>query len=124
MDLNKMKRNKCALESMNDYLLCEEDCDEFDAGYTQDDVEECGEILDDYIDSLIDLAGAADEDAILDCVRSVIVKLNRLNERCDYQIIETDQREELVPYIIQAAEQAGLSSDREDYDITEQWREW
>lgn len=109
---------------MTDYLSCQEDCDEFDAGYTQSEINECGDILDEYIDALIDLEGMADEEAILQCVEDVIMKLNRLNERCDYQIIETDQREELVPYIIQAAEQAGLSQERAEYDITEEWREW
>ena len=125
MDLNKMKRNKCALESMTEYLQCqEEDCDEYDAGYSQDEVDECGQILDEYIDTLIALGEDADDKSILRCVQRVVQKLNQLNERCDYQLIEIDQREEMVPYIIQAAEQAGLSTHRLEYDITEEWREW
>lgn len=125
MDLTKMKRNKCALESMTEYLQCHEDeCDEYDAGYTSEDVEECGAILDEYIDTLIALGDEADNRSIRRCVQQVVENLNRLNERCDYQLIETEQREEMVPYIIQAAEQAGLSIGRDEYDITEQWREW
>lgn len=125
MDLNKMKRNKCALESMTEYLLCrQDDCEEYDAGYTQDEVNECGEVLDEYIDTLIALGDEADDKSIMRCVQRVVQKLNQLNERCDYQLIETDQREEMVPYIIQAAEQAGLSLHRAEYDITEEWREW
>lgn len=110
---------------MTEYLLChEDDCDDYDAGYTQYEVNECGEILDEYIDTLIALGDEADDKAIMRCVQQVVQKLNQLNERCDYQLIETDQREEMVPYIIQAAEQAGLSLHRAEYDITEEWREW
>ena len=37
MDLNKMKRNKCALESMTEYLQCqEEDCDEYEIRIVKD----------------------------------------------------------------------------------------
>ena len=110
---------------MTEYLQCqEEDCDEYDAGYSQDEVDECGQILDEYIDTLIALGEDADDKSILRCVQRVVQKLNQLNERCDYQLIEIDQREEMVPYIIQAAEQAGLSTHRLEYDITEEWREW
>ena len=101
MYLNKMKRNKCALESMTEYLQCqEEDCDEYDAGYSQDEVDECGQILDEYIDTLIALGEDADDKSILRCVQRVVQKLNQLNERCDYQLIEIDQREELFHNII------------------------
>ena len=55
-------------------------------------------------------------------VKTAVVKLNKLNDRCDGSLIETDQREQLCELIITAARGAGLSSDK--YDITEEWREW
>ncbi len=56
------------------------------------------------------------------CVQKVVQALNTLNEKCDYCLIETDQREYLVPFIEEAAVTAGLTIPKND--ITEEWREW
>lgn len=78
-------------------------------------------LLDEYIDTLIKIKEPKNSAQILKCVESVVEKLNKLNEKCDFDLIETDQREELVPYIIDAAKLAGLVTAG---DITEKWREW
>lgn len=60
------------------------------------------------------------EEEILECVKSVVIGLNELNEKYD-DFIETMEREDLFELITEAARISGLES--ED-DITEEWREW
>ena len=47
--------------------------------------------------------------------------MNVLNEKCEYELIETDQREDICKFIITAVNVAGLKTDE---DVTEEWREW
>jgi len=83
-----------------------------EVGYTQDDIDECSMILDEYIDDLVMLKEPKSNEQIVECVEKVIKRLNNLNEKCEFSLIETDQREELVPFIIDAAELAGLVTDK------------
>lgn len=127
MSLEKLKGNTDVLKSMIDYLYVDFKTGELgdeinDVGYIQEDIDECGVILDKYIDKLISISEPRSNEQILLCVEKVVKDLNSLNEKCDYSIIETDQREDLVLYIINAASLAGLVT--EDEDITEEWREW
>ena len=48
-------------------------------------------------------------------------KLNEFNEKHDYSIIETDQREGIGDLIDHVIQQSGHSVTE---DITEEWREW
>ena len=58
-----------------------------------------------------------------DIVKNTVLALNELNEKCEYSLIETDQREDICEYIIQTAYTFNfIESDSED--ITEEWREW
>ena len=118
----KVKKNDDILRSMIDYMNFEDEDDDedFDCGYTQKDIDKCGKILDKYIDELV--AAKRDENKIMESVKSVIIALNELNAKCDYTLIETDQREYLCPFIEDAAVVAGLPQPKED--ITEEWREW
>ena len=61
------------------------------------------------------------EQAIRDAVKQAVLALNALNKRCNGNLIETDQREDICELILVAAAQAGLHTDE---DITEEWREW
>ena len=118
----KEKKNEDILRSMIDYLnfALEESDDDSDCGYTQENIDECAAILDNYIDELEKCK--QDETLIMECLKNVILELNNLNEKCDYLIIETDQREYLCPFIEVAAVPAGLPQPKDD--ITEEWREW
>ena len=95
---------------------------DFDAGYTQADIDRCAKILDEFLSSLEGVPRGEKNDSILKAVKTVVVKLNKLNERCDGLLIETDQREQLCALIIAATKRAGLVSSV--HDITEEWREW
>lgn len=108
-----------ALAGMREYLAGVIDSGG-EPGYTAADVGECGRILDAY---LARVAGAThgDQDSIRAAVQEVVLALNVLNERCNGNLIETDQREQLCELILRAASAAGVGSGE---DITEPWREW
>lgn len=124
-----MKLKKKTLDGMIDYMKyggADDENDpeydpEFDAGYTQKHVDQCSKIIDDLFDSLKAVSGAKRQESIMKAVKTAVVKLNKLNDKCDGGLIETDQREDFCELIISAAKQAGLESDD---DITEEWREW
>ena len=95
---------------------------EFDAGYTQEHVDRCSEIIDDFLDSLDKAPEAQKNKYIMAAVKKTILKFNELNEECDSGLIETDQREDLAKLVNLAAKHAGLESSADD--ITYKWREW
>ena len=45
-----------------------------------------------------------------------------LNATCEYNLIETDPREDICSFIIRAGALAGFNA--ADEDVTEEWREW
>lgn len=124
MNLQSFKEKKFEdiISSMVDYMVVDEDDEDFDCGYSQKDIDECSKILDDYIDELIALNGNSDFDKLMKCVEKVVKALNKLNEKTDYCLIETDQREFLCPFIKDAAIESGLPKTNDD--ITYEWREW
>ena len=123
MDLLTMKARikEDILYSMYEYIepLDEDDDDLDEQEYTSEDVEECGKLLADFIDCLVTVKN--DTDKILGCVKTLILALNDLNERLDFSLIETEQREDICGFILSAVNEAGLKTDD---DITEEWRDW
>ena len=87
--------------------------------YTQDDVNECISLLSDYV---VKVLASDSRDKAMEIVKSTILKLNNLNEKCDYSLIETNEREQIAEIIILAGHEKGYNSI--DEDITEEWREW
>jgi len=127
MDLQKYKEKKFEkiISPMVDHMNHEsEDGKELcDCGYTQNDIDCCVNILDDYIDELITLVDRASESAILDSVKKVVLSLNELNENANYSLIEADQKECICQFIQDAATDAGLP--QTSTDITKDWwRMW
>ncbi len=124
-----IEMKKKIIENMNIYMNfggAEDENDpsfdpDFDAGYEKNHVNQCAKILDDFLAGLINRT-KLNRSSILIIVKEATVKLNELNESCDYSLIETDQREDLCELINSAAIEAGLDSD--EFDITEEWREW
>ena len=92
---------------------------ENDPSYTQDDVNLCIVTLFDYV---IKVFATGSKDEGMKIVKSTILKLNELNEKCDYSLIETNEREQIAEIIILAGSEMGYNSI--DDDITEEWREW
>ena len=90
-----------------------------DVSYDEQHVAECERILNEHATSIDRSRDAA---AALVAVRNTVMKLNALNDRCDGALIETDQREQICEFIIQAGAMRGFN--RPDEDVTEEWREW
>ena len=88
--------------------------------YTDEDVALVQSILNDFVEQLAALRNPSD-DQIMEQVRSVVLKLNELNEARDY-FIETEEREWLWEAIQKSAEDCGLKN--APSDVTEEWREW
>ena len=98
----------------------EEPDDNFDCGYTSDDVDRCSSIIDAYLNDVAAKKGAA-ESEILIAIKTAVLQLNDLNDKCGGGLIETDQREDLCEILLVAAQQNGLTTTE---DVTEEWREW
>ena len=97
-----------------------QECGE-DAEFSVADVENCRTILKNYIYTL-DTLTDPDDDRIMDVVRQTVLALNELNERTDYALIETMEREAICMLVQDAAEECGLQAELDD--VTEAWREW
>jgi hypothetical protein len=95
---------------------------EFDAGYTREHVHQCSACIDDYLSSLEKTPEVGKDEYILAVVEKTVLRLNKLNDECDGNLIETDQREDLCKLIDIAARQSGLESSADD--ITYEWRNW
>ena len=87
--------------------------------YTKNDVNECENILNEY---LAEIANSKSKDEGMKIVKNTVERLNTLNEKCDFQLIETSEREQIAEIIILASSKKGYNKPKED--ITESWREW
>lgn len=116
IELYKKQIKENVVSAMLDYMSEDEYCD-----YSKKDVQKCESLLLDYIKELSGLENPTDE-SIMEQVKNVVVALNKLNEKTDYSLIETDAREEIWQIIQNSAIECGLSPDIED--VTEEWREW
>ena len=87
--------------------------------YTRNDVEKCMSLITTYLQE-IEHANSRKE--AMKIVEKTVLALNELNENCEYELIETDQREDIAAIIILAGSLKGFNS--RDEDITEDWREW
>lgn len=87
--------------------------------YSKNDVDECVKILNEY---LLEIKNSNSKEAGMKIVENTIKKLNKLNEKCNSELIETSEREQIAEIIILASSQKGYNTKEED--ITENWREW
>jgi hypothetical protein len=87
--------------------------------YTEKEVEMCMKIIDAF---LTELEHTKNKENGMKVVEKVVLELNVLNEKCEYELIETAQREQIAEIIILAGNLKGYNE--KDEDITEEWREW
>ena len=118
MNMNQYKKqvDETVIESMISFMTEWDDCD-----YTMEDIESCKNILYTYLDHLAAMDNPTD-DEIMKQVEITVLSLNDLNEKTDYALIETEEREAIWEVIQESAIARGLK-EYED-DITEEWREW
>lgn len=100
-------------KSMEDYMK------EANPSYSQKEVDECISILSEYTTSIYKSQSKKEG---MEVVKSTVLKLNALNEKCDLSLIETSEREQIAEIIILASHKMKYNS--MDEDITEEWREW
>lgn len=89
------------------------------ATYEEEDIDGCRDILLHHAD---ELEQASTRDEALKIVETTVNQLNDLNERAGQNLIETGERENICEFIIRAGAIMGFN--RDDEDITEEWREW
>ena len=90
-----------------------------ETAYTEKEVEKCMNIIDDYI---INIEKADSKKDAMFIVEKTVILLNEINEKCEYELIETEQREDIAEIIILSGSLKGFNT--RDDDITEEWREW
>lgn len=113
-DDKKLAETLAALvEGMREYM------GDGDAAYDANDIAECEAILTEHANVI---ARVGDREAALEKVRATVLKLNALNERCEGELIETDQREDICAFIIRVGYLRGFNDENED--VTEVWRDW
>lgn len=113
-DNQKIKNTKVFIKtSMLDYM------NDADVNYTEEDIEECITILNDHLDGLEKIKTKSEAKKL---VEETVLDLNDLNDDCDGDLIETDQRENICEIIIYGGFLMGFND--EDEDVTEEWREW
>lgn len=117
MDLKENKEIKAILESVKVGMI--EYIEPGETEYTESDVEKCMFIMNNFLSEISRLDSKENG---MQSVKKVVFELNGLNEKCEYELIETDQREQLAEIIILAGSLKGFNERNED--ITEEWREW
>lgn len=110
---NQIQEIELLKKSMTEYM------DFAEPSYTEKDIEKCKSILIEFIQN-IDKTSNREEG--LKIVQSTILELNELNKKCDFDLIETNEREQIAGIIIGAGNQKGYNTLSEG--ITEEWREW
>ena len=128
------------LDSMTEYLgIRDEDEDDYyddifgedddddddyidDVICTRDDVDKCGIVLEKYIDELIELSKEPHDDLIMKAVEKAVRKLNKLNEACECELLDSTVGDDICDFIHNAAVEAGLSVIPEN--VCDDWREF
>lgn len=87
--------------------------------YSQKDIDYCISLLKDYV---FEVFKAKSKKQALSLVKTTVLRLNDLNEKCDHSLIETNEREQIAEIIILTGHKKGYNT--LDEDITEEWREW
>ncbi|MBQ1848229.1 MAG: hypothetical protein II135_09505 [Clostridia bacterium] len=128
------------LDSMTEYLGLQDDDDYYDDIFgedeeddddddyiddvvcTRDDVEKCGVILEKYIDELVDISADPHDEQIMKAVEKTVKKLNKLNEACECELLDSTISDDICEFIHNAAVEAGLSDIPEN--VCDEWREF
>lgn len=97
--------------------LTEEDRENWFEPYDVSAVAEVRDVIERYFDALDALAAQrepASQEALLAAVDRVTADLNDVNAKHDDAVLETEERETLVPLLVRAAHAAGLDEEHDD----------
>ncbi len=97
--------------SGDDYDMSDFDDDDFidEACCTSTDIDTCANILENYIGNLTTVSKDPSDELIVELVEKTVKKLNRLNEKCEYELIDETQGDDICEFLHNAAVDAGLS---------------
>ncbi|CAN5853161.1 hypothetical protein BH11MYX3_BH11MYX3_04480 [soil metagenome] len=90
-----------------------------EVAYDENDIARCDALLAKFLE---EISAAPDRTSGLQLVKQTVLALNELNDRCDGELIETDQREDICALLARAGHLRGFND--ADEDTTEEWREW
>lgn len=90
-----------------------------DTAYSEEDVKQVMRILDNYLE---EQNNTQSKEESLSLVKTTVEALNDLNEKAEFELIETEQREDICEIIIRAGYLRGFND--EDDDVTGEWRDW
>ncbi len=121
------------INSMSEYLgLSEDDYDDMsdfdDDSYidepccTYSDIDTCSNILENYIGNLTTLSKDPDDGRIMALVEKTVRKLNKLNEKCEYELIDPVLGDDICEFIHNSAVEAGLEEHGEN--VADEWRDF
>ena len=116
IQIYKKQLQETVIIPMTEFMREYDDC-----GFTEKDITRCETLILDYLAALENIANPTNEE-IMKHVKKLVLALNELNEKTDYCLLETEERESIWEIIQTSAVACGLV-DPED-DITEEWREW
>jgi len=107
------------IESMRNYLVDEDDeIDILPAGYSEEAILAFQNIMQEFLKGIAKLQSI---DEIISITKETVLKLNHLNATVGGELIETEQRENIVTLILDVIESVGVEIQD---DITLKWREW
>jgi hypothetical protein len=116
-ELDILKSQCKPTDTWQSYL---DDDDEMGVFYIQEGIDAVANVLDQFIQALVDMDDYANCKMVEETIHKLILDLNNLSHVYE-GMIETGEREELVDFILSV-----LDIIEYEYigDITEQWREW
>jgi hypothetical protein len=116
MHIYKKQLQETVVVPMTEYMNDCEDC-----GFKQKDIKKCEGLILTYLSALEHIKKPADK-KIMKHVKTLVLALNKLNEKTDYCLLETEERESICEFIQESAIACGLSDPSDD--ITEEWRDF
>jgi hypothetical protein len=95
-----------------------------DGLFTDAGLESAAQIIHDYLIAVAAAAQKSSARQIMSAIKQVVKHFNKLNKsKSSLNMVETSEREDLVPFIDAAAKAAGLHIPA-GYDVTLEWRDW
>jgi hypothetical protein len=93
-----------------------------DQYFTEENLAASHNVLDAFLAEVETAASKKSPTKLLAAVKNVVNALNKLTKKMA-NFIETNEREELVPYIHHVVKTAGLQIP-DALDLTQEWRDW
>lgn len=115
----RLEVNETVVRPMLSYMMaCVRDGG---CGFNVFHVLKCKRLLFSYLKALSRIKKSTDEE-IMEAVKKLVLSLNDLNEKAEFSLLETDERENICNIIQRSAEECGLNGEYDD--VTEEWRDW